>query len=572
MADDIDFETLAGPSGTSGAAEYDLAEDPSAAGLLAELDRKSAARKLALPTNDLEVKRRLRSHGEPITLFGEKREDRRERLRVVIIRQRQAQGMDINMEEDESSDEEEEEEQEKEEEFYTEGDDALEAARRWITAYSLPRAKRRILKQRQEAQTPLGRILDVRKSVFAELKTYTSLGSQFADERPICSVRFSPNSQYLCTGSWSGTVKVWDVPGCTMLDELKGHNGERIGGVAWHPQATLSQSPEAVNVASSGADFNIQLWNLAGLESKGEDKKPSKPLSTLSGHSHRVVKVAFHPSGRYLSSASYDGTWRLWDVETSKELLLQEGHSKEVYSVAFQPTDGSLMASGGLDAIGRVWDLRSGRSVMVLDGHIRDILSIDWSEATGYQLATGSNDDTIKIWDMRMLKCLYTIPGHKSSVSDVKFFKAEPGMLDFPKTIPDKKVQAEQPKPNGSALVNGDANGEVKKEEEDVEDVKPDVSNAMEVDAPSAPAGWGARAAANNGSTAVPLSGMYLASAGYDGYVKIWSADDWQLVKSLNSEAGGRVMSVDLAQNGKFLATGEWSRTFKLFSAADIQL
>lgn len=161
---------MAGPSGTSGAAHYDLAEDPSAAGLLAELDRKSAARKVALPTNDSEVKRRLRSYGEPITLFGEKREDRRERLRNVIIRQRQAQGLDIAMDEDESSDEEEEEEQEKEEEFYTEGDDALEAARRWITAYSLPRAKRRILRQRQEANTPLGRILDVRKSVFAELK------------------------------------------------------------------------------------------------------------------------------------------------------------------------------------------------------------------------------------------------------------------------------------------------------------------------------------------------------------------------------------------------------------------
>lgn len=74
------------------------------------------------------------------------------------------------MDEEESSDEEDEEEQEKEEEFYTEGDDALEAARRWLTAYSLPRAKRRILRQREEANTPLGRILDVRKSVFAELK------------------------------------------------------------------------------------------------------------------------------------------------------------------------------------------------------------------------------------------------------------------------------------------------------------------------------------------------------------------------------------------------------------------
>lgn len=582
MADEIDFESLAGPSGTSGI-QYDLAEDPSAAGLLAELDRKSAARKVALPTNDLEVKRRLRSHGEPITLFGEKREDRRERLRSVIIRQRQAQGLDIAMmdEEEESDDEDEDDQQEKEEEFYTEGDDALEAARRWITAYSLPRAKRRILRQRQEANTPLGRILDVRKSVFAELKTYTSLGSQFADERPVCSVRFSPNSKYLCTGSWSGTVKIWDVPGCTMLDELKGHKGERIGGVAWHPQATLSQSPESVNLASSGADFNIQLWNLSGLENKGQDKVATQPISTLSGHSHRVVKVAFHPSGRYLSSASYDGTWRLWDVETGKELLLQEGHSKEVYSVAFQPTDGSLMASGCLDAIGRVWDLRSGRSVMVLDGHIRDILSIDWSEATGYQLATGSNDDTIKIWDMRMLKCLYTIPGHKSSVSDVKFFKAEPGMLDFPRTIPEKRVHAEQPKPNGSALVNGEVNGQAVKKEEEEEaelDKKPDdVPGSMDIDGPPAAAppaaatGWGARGAASSQAN-VPLSGMYLASAGYDGYVKIWSADDWQHVKSLNSEAGGRVMSVDLAQNGKFLATGEWSRTFKLFSAADIQL
>lgn len=368
---------------------------------------------------------------------------------------------------------------------------------------------------------------------------------------------------------------------------------------------------------------------LTSVENKSKDKKASQPMSTLSGHSHRVVKVDFHPSGRYLASASYDGTWRLWDVETSKELLLQEGHSKEVYSVAFQPDEGSLIASGGLDAIGRIWDLRSGRSVMVLDGHIRDILSIDWSPATGYQLATGSNDDTIKIWDMRMLKCLYTIPGHRSTVSDVKFFRAEPGMLEFPKTIPDKKAKAvvTEQDHQTSQMSNGDgvsingngANGivngqqeshqdEQNEREKDDDEKKPDVS-AMEVDLPelqssaSQPAGWASR---NQGH--VPLSGIYLASAGYDGYVKIWSADDWQHVKSLNSEAGGRVMSVDLSQSefffyfalaiqslrpaiewlsdilylsrthhnnkpdGKFIATGEWSRTFKLFSAADIRL
>ena len=65
----------------------------------------------------------------------------------------------------------------------------------------------------------------------------------------------------------------------------------------------------------------------------------------MKGHADRVARVAFHPSGRYVASASFDTTWRLWDVATSKEILLQEGHSKEVFSVEFQ-NDGALCASG----------------------------------------------------------------------------------------------------------------------------------------------------------------------------------------------------------------------------------
>lgn len=65
----------------------------------------------------------------------------------------------------------------------------------------------------------------------------------------------------------------------------------------------------------------------------------------MKGHADRVARVAFHPSGKYVASASFDTTWRLWDVATTKELQLQEGHSKEVFSVEFQ-NDGALCASG----------------------------------------------------------------------------------------------------------------------------------------------------------------------------------------------------------------------------------
>lgn len=54
----------------------------------------------------------------------------------------------------------------------------------------------------------------------------------------------------------------------TDTEELKfkernvGH-GDRVGGLAWHPQATLTQSPDAVNLVSGAGDFNIHLWSLS---------------------------------------------------------------------------------------------------------------------------------------------------------------------------------------------------------------------------------------------------------------------------------------------------------------------
>lgn len=42
-----------------------------AAALLQALDRKKAARTMAVPTDDRQVKARLRERGEPAILFGE---------------------------------------------------------------------------------------------------------------------------------------------------------------------------------------------------------------------------------------------------------------------------------------------------------------------------------------------------------------------------------------------------------------------------------------------------------------------------------------------------------------------
>lgn len=63
-------------------------------------------------------------------------------------------------------------------------------------------------------------------------------------------------------------------------------------------------------------------------------------------------------------------------------------------------------------------------------------------------------------------------------------------------------------------------------------------------------------------------SGLFLASSGFDHTVKVWSADDWQLLTSLKTDEG-KVMSVDVAGDGKTIASGSYSRSFHLFMDVD---
>jgi U4/U6 small nuclear ribonucleoprotein PRP4 len=43
---------------------------------------------------------------------------------------------------------------------------------------------------------------------------------------------------------------------------IKGHS-DRVGGVAWHPNATLTQGADLVNLASGAGDMNVHLWSLS---------------------------------------------------------------------------------------------------------------------------------------------------------------------------------------------------------------------------------------------------------------------------------------------------------------------
>lgn len=480
-----------------------------ASAFLDQLSRKKRIASTIVPTNDLAVRAKLREINEPITLFGEGPGDRRDRLRELLSIQ-----SEIEDAEREDADEdvemggtEEKGEEEQEEEFYTRGSDELLEARRHIAMMSLPRAKRRLEVQKEESKIPLRTHVKFRKAVKEKLAGFELQGSQIAGERPVSITRFSPSGEIIAAGNWAGGIKLLEVPTLEVKKTLRGHT-DRVGGISWAPGAAVegsSVSRAAVNLASGGAEGKVHLWNL----------EQDTPLATLEGHSQRVCRVEFHPSGRYLASASEDTSWRLWDVERQDELLLQEGHSRGVFAVAFN-SDGSLLASGGTDSLGRIWDLRTGRTVMILDGHIRPIYALDWG-ADSYRVLSGSGDGWVKCWDIRKVSYSGGVGAHKSVVSDLRWFKG----IDNPSEPP--PVMA---------------------------------ADGMDVD--------------GKVERAPKKAGTFFVSAGFDKSVNIFSADDWGRVQSLTGHTGN-VHSVDVSDDAKWIVSGGYDRTVKIWGRDDGQ-
>lgn len=360
---------------------------------LAGLEAKRKQNLQLVPTDDEEVKLKLREFGQPITYFGEDKGDRRDRLIRYVVEN----NIDLTGTANDEAMEDADDNDIEDEEFYTPGSYELVEARKFMTRYSLENSQRRIEKQIQDSKVDTTEQLLIRRNEIKKYKPYALTGSQPVSTRPVSQVAINPKTNQIISGSWAGELKLLNED-LDILKEFESMEG-KIGGLDWSP------TNNEIFISSANS---LKLYNTS-----------SDVQATYTGHENRIVRSKFHPSGRYIASASYDLTWRLWDVETQQQLLLQEGHSKEIYTIGFQK-DGSLLASAGLDAMGYVWDLRTGTSIMTLDGHIKPIYGLDWRD-NGYQLATGGADGLIKVWDLRMKKVTGSVPAHNSIISEVKF-------------------------------------------------------------------------------------------------------------------------------------------------------
>jgi sugar lactone lactonase YvrE len=214
----------------------------------------------------------------------------------------------------------------------------------------------------------------------------------------VYTVAFSPDGKTLASGDWRGTLRLWDVATGKLLHTFRERG--KVGGKRTGYVQVVVFSPDGKTLTSGAAHGLVQFWDVATGKERRELRKemPAKDVR-LSGD-HVVSSLAFSPDGSTLAAASYGGNSPtvLWDIASGKEIRRLRGPISAM-TVAFSP-DGKLLATAHREI--RVWEVATGQAVLTIPEpreYLYAIYSASFSP-DGKLLASGGQDNGVILWDV----------------------------------------------------------------------------------------------------------------------------------------------------------------------------
>jgi WD40 repeat protein len=218
----------------------------------------------------------------------------------------------------------------------------------------------------------------------------------------VTALAFQGDPAQLVVGSY-GSIAVWELPSARVVQSI-----DFVGAV--HCTAV---SPDGSLLAVGG-----------GLPARSGqvviyDTKTWTTAATLPDHGDVVYDAAFSPDGKWLATASFDKTVKVWTTADGKPVETLRGHSDFVYSVAFTP-DGKRLLSSSKDRSIKVFSTENWQSERTLTGHNEDVLSLAVS-ADSYNAVSAGKEPQLRWWIIENGQNNRVMTGHSGTVSELAF-------------------------------------------------------------------------------------------------------------------------------------------------------
>ena len=194
-------------------------------------------------------------------------------------------------------------------------------------------------------------------------------------------VVISSDGQFALSGSWDGTLRLWDLNTGSTTRRFVGHSKDVL---------SVAFSVDNRQIVSGSRDKTIKLWNTLG--------ECKYTIQEQEGHTEWVSCVRFSPvtSNPIIVSGGWDKLVKVWNLTNCKLRTNLVGHTGYINTVTVSP-DGSLCASGGKDGVAMLWDLAEGKRLYSLDAG--DIIYALCFSPNRYWLCAATQS-CVKIWDL----------------------------------------------------------------------------------------------------------------------------------------------------------------------------
>jgi WD40 repeat protein len=348
----------------------------------------------------------------------------------------------------------------------------------------------------------------------------------------------------------------------TVVDKLDPamRTQARLRAYYWFQEGLTDPNPQMR--LSAEAMLQLTVSDLPAEYRLGEMRVELKKID-LTGP---VYGCAFSPDGKRFIATDYDGTLRLFNAKTYKEIRTFEANAGKVWAVAFS-ADGKRAVAGGFDSVVRLWDLSNG-TAKSFEGH-KDYVRSVASSADGKWLLSGGDDRTVRLWNVGAGKEERMMPGHDHTVWCVALSRdgkrALSASLDKTARLWDTEkgetiMKLEGHKdtvlcvafsPDGRHAVTGSSDKTLRRW---------DLANGKTIQTFEGSAGY-------IQSVAISPDGRRILSAGSDNLVRLWDAHTGKEIRKLEGHRD-QVWHVAFSRDGRFAISSGQDFSVRLWAGA----